>query len=56
VSELDELLDYVKDRHREYAFLAANTKDPAKKLNAEGHELAYFDVIKAIERIGASRS
>lgn len=47
----NELLEYVCSQHKEYAFIAGHAKDPAKKLAAECRELAYFDVIKAMDRI-----
>lgn len=53
--DADGLLDYVRGQHTEYAFIAANAKDPAKKLAAECREVAYFDVIKAWERAARER-
>jgi len=48
---LDALIDYVREQHQTYAYLAKRAKDPAKKLVSESCELAYFDVLKAIDRL-----
>ena len=48
-----EFLDWLRERHREHADIAATTKDPAKKLNHESRELAFFACIKEWEHLSA---
>lgn len=51
---LDEVMEYAKKQRREYAWIAEQSNKrglEAKKLAAECRELAYFDVMQAIERI-----
>jgi len=53
-TNLEKLMEYVQKKRAEYAFLASNSNKrgmEAAKLAAECREIAYFDVMKAIERI-----
>jgi hypothetical protein len=59
---LDSICDYAIARRLEYAEIAKpmpfrriSEQGSAKKLAAECRELAYFDVIRAIERIRAGQ-
>lgn len=54
ISELDQVMAFCQSRRAEYKEIVEMSNKrglEAKKLSAESHELAYLDVIKAIERI-----
>jgi len=55
---LEEIMHYVLNRRQEYAAIARDSNRRGmeiKKLSAECRELAYFDVMKEIERIRAAK-